>query len=284
MLLVVLTVASWQNRLDRWRLVASGLVLFTAFLAIGNGLITVPIINRILEIPVPRMRSMQFLPGQTELWRFIINKFHLEKPVIDVIFSVGVPVLFGVLCSVISLWIAWLLPRRIKGIAPEPSAGRRALISLFLAGTILFPTGLVGISYHLYDCDADILAADALAGKALQEAIPPQTLIFWRGIAPATLLHLPQAEIYPPQLNGDYSYRLGGDPDALLRYGWWDESLGKQWVSEADYALVAPKYYRGWLKDALESGAYEELSIYPEGSVTPACVGDVFPRVFRRAP
>jgi len=67
-------------------------------------------------------------------------------------------------------------------------------------------------------------------------------------------------------LNGDYSFRLGGDPDALLRYGWWSESLGRQWAAEADYLMVEQKYYTGWLKDLLESGGYEEFARMPSNA------------------
>jgi hypothetical protein len=100
------------------------------------------------------------------------------------------------------------------------------------------------------------------------------------------LLYLPQAKIYPAQLNGDYSYRLGGDPDELLRYGWWDESLGRKWVKDANYIIVAQNYYNSWLKDALESGDYQEVFIYPgtTESISPTCLGDVYPQIFMKKP
>jgi hypothetical protein len=79
---------------------------------------------------------------------------------------------------------------------------------------------------------------------------------------------------------------LGGDMDALVRYGWWDESLGLKWIRDADYILVAQKYYYGWLQNTLESGDYQEIYIFPgtiESSYS-ACLGDFFPRIFIRKP
>jgi hypothetical protein len=286
LLLVVVTIASWQTRLDRWRQVATGVIIFAVFAGIGFSLIPADYIENVMELPVPRIRSMHFLPGNAELWQVISNKFHLELEVLVPIFSIVVPVLFGVLCCGIYLLIAWLLPRLFKRFPTQPSAGARVLIIILLAGWILSPTAWLGNGYHRYDCAGDVLAADELAGNALQEAIPPQARIFWRGISPVTLLHLPQAAIYPAQLNGDYSFRLGGETDELLRYGWWDKSLGLQWVKEADYILVAQKYDKGWLKDTLESGDYQEITIFP-GSANggySGCLADVFPRIFTKKP
>jgi len=52
------------------------------------------------------------------------------------------------------------------------------------------------------------------------------------------LLYLPAANIYPPQLNGSYSYRSGGDADELYRYGYWNETLKADWMTASDILLV----------------------------------------------
>lgn len=41
-----------------------------------------------------------------------------------------------------------------------------------------------------------------------------------------------------PQLNDGYSYRLGGDLDELVSYGWWIAELAQQWVKDADVILI----------------------------------------------
>ncbi len=286
LLLVIVTIASWQTRLDRWRQIAAGLIIIAVFAGIGFNLIPAAFIEKVMELPVPRIRSMHFLPGNAELWQVISNKFHLELEALVPIFSMVIPVLFGVVCCGIGLLIAIMLPRLYKRFPTQISAGTQVLSFILLAGWILSPTAWLGNGYHRYDCAGDVLAADELAGKALPEAIAPRALIFWRGISPVTLLHLPQAAIYPAQLNGDYSFRLGGETDELLRYGWWDKSLGLQWAKEADFILVAQKYDKGWLKDTLESGDYQEITIFPAraNNEYSDCLADVYPRIFTKKP
>jgi hypothetical protein len=286
LLLVVLTITSWQTRLDRWRQIVSGLAIIFVFSIIGYSFIPTSFINTVKKLPVPRIRSMHLLPGNAELWRVISNKFHLDLDIVSIIFSIIIPVFFGVLCCGMSLLIVRWLMRHIKRITINTSAGALVLIFLVLAGWTLSLTAWLDNGYHRYDCTADVIAAEELVGKTLQEVIRPQAKIFWRGKSPVTLLYLPQAKIYPAQLNGDYSYRLGGDPDELLRYGWWDESLGRKWVKDANYIIVAQNYYNSWLKDALESGDYQEVFIYPgtTESISPTCLGDVYPQIFMKKP
>jgi hypothetical protein len=284
LLLVVITIANWQTRLDHWRQIIAGFAIIIGFSILGIILIPPTFIEKIMKLPVPRIRSLHFLPGKAELWQVISNKFHLDLGIN--IFSIFIYILFGMLCFGISLLIVRLLPRLFKNISTNTTAEVRIFIFLVLIGWILSLTTFSGYGYVRYDCEADVIAAEELAGKALQNAIQPQAQIFWRGISPVTLLNLPQANIYPPQLNGDYSYRFGGEPDELLRYGWWNESLGIQWVKDANYIIVAQKYLESWLKDALESGNYQEIFIYPSTtqSIFPSCIGEVYPRIFEKKP
>jgi hypothetical protein len=286
LLLVVVTVASWRTRLDLWQQIAPGLIIIAIFAGIGFNLIPAAFIQKVMELPVPRIRSLHFLPGNAELQQVIGNKFHLELEALVPIFSMVIPILLGILCCGICSLIAFLLARSIHRSATQPSAAALVLIFTLLVGCILSPTAWLGNGYHRYDCAGDVLAAAELAGEALQGVVPPQAQIFWRGISPVTLLYLPQAAIYPAQLNGDYSFRLGGETDELLRYGWWDKSLGLQWAREADDILVAQKYNKGWLKDTLESGMYQEITIFPDINEMdyPPCLSDVYPRIFTKKP
>jgi len=277
LLLVVLTITSWQTNLNPWRQILGGLVIIAFFSNVVHLLI-----DQIMKLPVPRMRSHHFLPGNVKIWQIIGNKFHLEQEALFTIFTLIIPILIVMLGCGIYLLFARLKSSQIKRTSTNTSALARILIFILLVGWFLSPTDWLGNGYHRYDCDGDVIAADELAGKALQKLIPPQSQIYWRGISPVTLLHLPHANIYPAQLNGDYSFNLGGKPDVLLRFGWWNKSLGLEWVKEADYILVAQKYYEGWLRDALKSGDYQEIPLFPDatGSGYSSCLADVYPRIF----
>jgi hypothetical protein len=286
LLLVNVTITSWRTSLDRWRQLASVIAIFVIFSLLGFSLIPDQFIETVMKIPVPRMRSLQILPGKAELWRVISNKSHLDLSIVSDIFSVIIPLLLGALfCGLILLLVRFVL-RHIKRVLSNSSTSSYALIFIVLAGGILSPTAWLGNGYHRYDCKANVLSTDESVGKALRMVIQPQEKIYWRGISPGTLLYLPQARIYPAQLDGDYAYKLGGDEDALERYGWWNESLGLKWIKDADYILVAQKYYYGWLKDTLESGDYQEIFIFPSliDSSYLDCGDAILPRIFIRKP
>jgi hypothetical protein len=286
LLLVIVTITSWRTSLDRGRQIVSGLAIFFLFSLLGFDLIPDSFMERVMRLPVPRVRSLHILPGKVELWRMISNKFHLDLMAVPNIFLIIISILFGALLCGLILWIAGFLPRLIKRFPLNASSGACALIFLVLVGGVLSPTTWLVNGYHRYDCNANVLRADELAGKALQKVVQPQAKIYWRGISPVTLLHLPQARIYPAQLDGDYAYKLGGNMDDLIRYGWWNESLGLKWIRDADYILVAQKYYYGWLKNTLESGGYQEIYAYPATieSAFSSCLADVYPRIFKRMP
>jgi hypothetical protein len=285
-LLVIVTITSWRMSLDRLRQIVSRLAIFVLFSLLGFELIPDSFIQTVMVLPVPRVRSLHILPGKAELWRVISNKFHLDLMAVPNIFTIIISILFGALLCGLLLWISRFLLRLIKRIPLNTSSGARALIFLVLAGGVLSPTKWLGNGYHRYDCNANVLSAVELVAKALQKVIQPQAKIFWRGISPVTLLYLPQARIYPAQLDGDYAYKLGGNTDDLIRYGWWNESLGHIWISDADYILVAQKYYYGWLKNTLESGGYQEIYAYPATieSMSSSCLTEIYPRIFEKMP
>jgi hypothetical protein len=72
----------------------------------------------------------------------------------------------------------------------------------------------------------------------LDSQIDGEQLIYWDAYAPVLLLYLPDVEIFPPQLNADYSYAQGGDPDQLVKFGRWNLALANSWLEQADRILV----------------------------------------------
>ena len=80
-------------------------------------------------------------------------------------------------------------------------------------------------------------------------------------------------------MNGDYSYRLDGDPDALERYGFWNHRLADGWLDEADFVLVEERYYRKWFKDWVNQDRFVEL---PPTDDLLACRDSSAIRVFQR--
>ncbi len=104
------------------------------------------------------------------------------------------------------------------------------------------PTPVFSGSFHPYDCtQGDTLAIHRQIGRKLVSLIPPNAKVYWQGIEAVTpLLYLPSSvQTFPPQYNGHFNYRKGGDTDTLYRWGYWNEALAQQWFREADVVLLS---------------------------------------------
>jgi len=155
-----------------------------------------------------------------------------------------------------------------------------AVICLLAAGALLTPTLVLGRGYQSLDCGGDVIASYETAGRHLARLIPPGSQVYWKGgLSVAPLLYVPGIQIYPSQVNGDYSYRLGGDPDALEKYGLWNHRLANRWLDETDYVLVEERYYRKWFKDWVDQDRFIELDPTPDKV---ACRGNSAIRIFKR--
>jgi hypothetical protein len=143
----------------------------------------------------------------------------------------------------------------------QASAGKTALVAIngfLIAGLILSPTKALGLGNDFFDCDGqDVFASYERAGQALSEVIEPGSKVYWEGRIPAIFLYLPDVRIYPPQLNHVHSYKVGGDPEILLRSNRWNDALAEQWLAEADYILVQKTELVYLTNDMLESGKYK---------------------------
>jgi len=143
----------------------------------------------------------------------------------------------------------------------QASAGKSARVAIngFLVfGLILSPTKALGLGNDFFDCDGqDVFASYERAGHALSEVIEPGSKVYWEGRIPAIFLYLPDVQIYPPQLNHVHNYKVGGDPNILLRSNRWNDALAEQWLAEADYILVQKTELVYLTNDMLESGKYK---------------------------
>jgi len=258
-----------------------------------------------LEQSVPRMRSLQVLPGTIELGALIENRFGatIQTQIRYVPAVAG----FAIGVTILLLTVAVFSPVLRRRTPMAGSAGAVALSFTLLLGFIFSPTIALGNGFQTYDCGqaenelVDPNAADGLAdtilenssqdviqsyetvGRYLAATIPPGSKVYWRGVLSAVpLLYLENPKLYPSQINLDYTIYLTGNDEDLERYGLWSDSLGKRWVQEADYILVAERYFKDWLEvTLLDEAKYRELS--PSSSVAP-CNARSFLHIFDRIP
>lgn len=201
---------------------------------------------------IPRLKTLvssgEAIPG-VPLWDFLDTRFQIGFELSKRL----LPTLAGLVLGLFVLFLAiWLSRRMNKGIGGASSGGI-TLTVLMALGMLISPTVVLGAGYSNYDCTGDVIAAYENAGAHMANLIPAHSTVYWQGtLSAAPLLYLDEPQILPGQINLDYTLRLSGSDDAHLRFGFWTNTLAQDWLAEADYAIVAKRYYQGWLREALE--------------------------------
>jgi len=291
-LLIVVTIRLWQRNPSVGRKVLVLVVILVLFAgisfsasSISGSVIQADTVNRFLKTEVPRFNNMRFQPGFAELRQVLANLLPVDYYDIPRFAFLYSPLVTGLIAGVLFLGLAALVKIMInrwplfKGLAFSVFA----LWLFWGIGTILVPTDLLGNGYKSYDCTGNVIVDFERTGAYLAKTIPAGSQVYWFGYSPVNLLYIPDAKVYPPQLNIHYSLSTGGDSDALLRYGWWNDELSNRWLQGADYVLMEERYFKrgGEVPEKLSSGKFEEL---PPAPSTASCADDAYLRVFRRIP
>jgi hypothetical protein len=183
---------------------------------------------------------------------------------------------FGLACglflvAVLAPLANWFLRRR--GVI-KYTVGSLALVIVLLVGFLLSPTELLGAGDKTYTCGGDVISSYEAAGEKLALDVEPGMQVYWRaGNSTVPLLYIPEAQIYPPQMNDVFSFNNTDDTvdsDLLYRFGLWNEELKNQWIEEADLILVEGRWYDEWT-GRIEAGEFEVLATTPP---TERCRGD----------
>jgi hypothetical protein len=203
-----------------------------------------------LALPVPRVQHLRLQPGTTPLGIALENKFAWSDKLLKHLLNLPA----GLLAGIALLLIGLLLYRRF-GDYP------RQLLSVWLAGSILLSAlPIVEILRGDASC-GDVIAANQTVGAYLNEVIPAGSQIYWDGgSAVVPLLYVPHATLYLPQINSTYSFHIGGDADALLKFGRWNAVLAERWKAEADFILVEDARYNESWNEILNAGVYDEIT------------------------
>jgi hypothetical protein len=292
LLLVSMTWSHWRQSLPLWRRVLAGTVMVGLLMGMAYSAEKIldtmfgdSFIKNLIALPIPRLSGGRILEGQAKLWAYFANRFHLSYETIYHATQTIFPLVLALVAGILILTIAAIISRRLVARTPTPGWTRGILgLLLFLTlGYVAAPSTLLGNGYQGYDCSGDQIAANEKVGEQLAQVIPPGSRVYWNGYSPASLTYLPDARIYPSQLNLTYSFRISDDPENLVRYGWWNQVLGYRWLSETDFVLITERNYKKntWQTQILESSKYEELA---PTSLTALCQNDSYIRIFRRKP
>lgn len=224
-----------------------------------------------LSLPVPRLRPGAFPPAAIALADLLKYRLHLDLPQSKRLIAtlVGFTLGLGVLILSVGIWRRRKTPRFAL-----------ALVNSFLAAGLLLSPALQ-LGANRVDCRRDLILANERIGAHLAAAMPPGSLVYWDGGNSFTpMLYVPHARIFPPQINGGYTYRIGGDPDTLYRFSHWNDELAREWRSRADIFVVEAKRFPAW-RDFFDPQQFEEL----EGPADiPSCDPGSALRIFQRRP
>ena len=250
-------------------ILASTLVGYGSYQEIGPGL---------LELPLPRLSGGKIQDGSAPLFAYFENLLHKTYPEAERLVAALAGFLFAVILILVLLL---LLPRLKAGKGSKQNLGLFAINVFLLTGLILSPTPLLSPASELERCKGDVIAAYEQVGEYLRREVPPGSRVFWEGgLSVVPMLYLPGVDLYLPQINDGYSYRLGGDGEQLLRYGLWNDELREKWRAEADFILIEERRYNPEWKNFLETGEFQEL----ERSVQISqCEQKTGIRIFRRS-
>jgi len=215
---------------------------YSAFDKIGNGLLSI-------NFPLLRRGRVGFL----DLWTVLSNKFSMLHNAALKTVSASAGALVGLVLLVAAFWV--FRQMRSKGVN---YAYVLALTTLILG--FVFSPVLAAVKPN---CPSDVIAANEQVGVYLAQNIPPGSQVYWAGgSSVAPLLYLSHIKIYPAQLNDGSAFRIGGDPQQLLKYGFYNAQLEDQWLSQADVVIVAVEDYAG-MKNRLIHNGFEEWSSSP---------------------
>ena len=299
-LVMALLLSTWDNgasiRRQKWMWVV---VLFfslgigySANRMIGSYHFLDPLVETISSIAVPRMKDGQFLDGKITLIDILANKFGWNYfDVLDILRQAQqvIHLISLAIMGVLGTWLLLLGFRKLetcewyRAMTNKKIPVSNSILFAFLVfGWFLSPISFFAGSRNTYDCKQDNIASYELNGAHLAENIPPGSKVYWRGgSALSVLLYLPDAEFFPAQFNIDYSYRKGGDPDELVKYGLWNDELARHWAKDADYIIIAEHAHSGWLAEYVENGSFTEVA--PTAPLNP-CQTDTRIHIYRRLP
>jgi hypothetical protein len=167
----------------------------------------------------------------------------------------------GGLAAVLIFILVWIVHRLIqrRGNEHRLSATGMVFSAFLILGVILPPAAGAGIDP--IRCSTGLLSDFENEGRALSEAIPPDSLVYWKGSGRhiALLLYAEDMRFFPPQINAGGGYYHSGERDHMLRIGIFDDAIDAGWREAADVFILWEGYPNVALADFENSPEYERI-------------------------
>jgi 4-amino-4-deoxy-L-arabinose transferase-like glycosyltransferase len=217
-------------------LVVCSAIGYSWFEQIGAGLLT--------NISVPRIQGGHIFQGSATLWEILNNKFQIA-------FADArryAPAVAGLASGIILIILFRIFYRRYSQ-RMKLSFASFSGYAFLLLGFVLSPLLAWPMTVPL--CRNNVITIYQKIGLQFASIAPPGTKIYLDGlITTIPLLYAPDVIVLPPQINGVFSFQSDGDPDTLLKYGFWNQQIADQWHDAADVFVIGqdaflerPRYF-----------------------------------------
>ena len=230
---------------------------------------------KMLALPIPRVKEGQIQSGSAELWVLFANRFGFAYDDLLVI----LPPAIGFFISIGLILAAWGLSHILRN-RQKLNFGRLLMGLILVAGLVLTPTALLGQPPSENTCGGDVISAYEQVGSELNVRIPEGSSLYWAaGSVVTPLIYITDAGIHPPQLNGIYSKRQGGDRDLLEKAGYFNEESVLDWYSSDEFIINSNKNMVGSWLTILNPDEFNE---YQHTSPLDPCELTSYLRIFKR--
>lgn len=241
-LLIIPWSVAWMNTSDN--LIRNILLSLTGvFISTGVGLaLHRTYSDRLMFMTVPRVRNMHILPGTTELWRTLENKFRLGYDNLEYILAT----VYGFMVGVCIIIICYILYRILRN---KDTKYTFALIfvTLTLSLCVLYsPSNYLSGFSSTTVCEDSPVQRMEVVSSSLAEIIPPGSLVYWEYHQPTLFLYLKDIRLFPLQLNNYFYKQVGGDPGVLNTSNLWNDEIAREWIQQADFVLLSENAAKVW--------------------------------------
>ena len=184
---------------------------------------------RLLTIPFPNFHGFEFQYNFIPVGKFLIKKFHFGDQISRQIISF----ILGFIIIFVLFLFTLFSDKYKKNILGNRSA---LLLIIFF---ILISFRIITNMKQNVSCQENTLRAYEKIGIQLNQFVPPNSSVYIEGSRTAIpLLYLKKIFIYPPQINGNYSYSAKNvSNDTTLKNGKWNSYFKNKWLHEANVLI-----------------------------------------------
>ncbi len=280
LLLVVVTFSSWRTTLSK---VAQGfIIVFSSLLSAALGYAGFDRFGPwVMGIPFPALtrglNPRSWTPFIT-LRDILSNKFHQNYWASRVNVSIATAVILGILLVVLVAvgYRELVVRKRLNGY----SFGSLLLVVFLVMGFWLSP--LMGGEYYQGGiCQANIPATNQEIAQQVTDVAHTGSQVLWEANTVVPLLYAPGINIYVPPIYAVFSYRIGGDPQQLAKYGLWNDALASQWRTKANFIVTESRNYQPYQPGGdIDTNKYDVYQTVP----TNPCDPNSYLLVYKRKP